>query len=389
MGAFPPKFPAYPDFPDGDAANPEEAARGGWEEHPTKAPPVKAPPLQQTAAANGFPNGAAAKHEAEIQRLIEKLRPRAPRPPRLPTRVIDTPPPRKPEPDLPQEAMKVSPGPQPPRRPPRPKEAGGHQSRPGGPIVEEERYPLISTKSMPAWGPCDPAAIFEARSVLEQVKADVPKHVCLDQYKQADNELIQLQMEFDNGLAKCANEAYVSSARAKAGAFTRCIAGEVRAAPHIREDSRMDLTHKLRAAERILPRKLEPPSQNVPKTPAPLGSEEEVGSPFKKGNGGTFKEGEFEINKKTPDRHIPAEVQKLRTRTVTKPQIVKEPEMEDEAHSPWTEPGAPRSLVNSQMPIAVAALHPGNPPCASAVRKRNSRAFLCEVRAELLTGPVV
>lgn len=111
----------------------------------------------------------------------------------------------------------------------------------------EPTYLLVSSKTNTAHGACDPQAIFEVRTSIEQVKADVAAHVCIEPYKAADNALLDLQDGFDKkGVAKCGNDDWIRAARLKIFAFRNCIRDEVRAAPYVRPETKNDLSYKMR-----------------------------------------------------------------------------------------------------------------------------------------------
>lgn len=310
-------------------------------------------------------------------------------PPRPPTRIVPTPTPvLRPEPEksaeqleeeLRQEEGPPPPRPPPPERPPPPPRRGGHYQH-GQP---EPIYEMQSFKVNPAHGACDPAAIFEVRAALEQVKADVPAYVCLDTYKAVDNALLDLRDGFDRGVAKCGNQAWVGMVYQKADAFHRCIVDEIRQAPHITPETRDDIDHKWRVSVRTLPRRLLWPEENV--APGRWGRrrqpggvrEEEVARKIRKGPE------EDSIADTIADSLPPeAHVKSQRPRGAPPVEVIKRsPNDGDIPNGPWTEPGAPPSLVNSQAPaLTVAALCPAVRPCAVSARRKRAEGFLCGVR---------
>lgn len=309
-------------------------------------------------------------------------------PPRLPTRVIDTPTKLKePEPEDDEAALekeiKKEEGPQPPKPPAKIEEPDGPRGKkwvkdPDMGPGPEPMYMMTEYRATPAHGACDPVAIFEVRSALESVKADVPAHVCLDPYKEADNALLDLQDGYDRTVAKCGNQSWVAKARQSCDAFRKCITDEVRSLDaHIRPETFIDLKAKLSDLETTVPSRLLWPEKNVPprpKHPQPADREQIL-------------EEEREIAK----IHLEPEVENLAAKlpagatihqpgrkkpTPIPPQIIERPpDDEDTASTPWTEPGSYPSLIHSQMPLAGVVLGPGPGTCASlAAARRRSKA---------------
>lgn len=334
-------------------------------------------------------NGALVDAKAPEVKHVTKVK--AKHPPRLPTRIIETPPfPKDPaEPEEEQEEVeeqiRKQEGPAPPKPPEPINEPPGAVARKRKQKEPEELFMMEQWQSTPAHGACDPAAIFSVRESLEQVKANVPAHVCLEEYKDVDNACLDLQTGFDKGLAKCANQSFVSLARQKANKFHACIKEEFRASPHVRPDTKADTAHKLRVSERtvlrdlIWPKKNKSPTQPHP-TPQEIREEEQAPDITK----------EPEHPDDNPGEDLPPQmtIQKKRKkpRPPPPPPIIKRPqELQGTGITAWTEPGAPESLVQAaQAPIAVVPLCPLSHPCAMAAqrrRRRRAEGFLFGVRA--------
>lgn len=323
-------------------------------------------------------------------------------PPRLPTQVIETPAKLKePEPPEEEEAalekeIKKEEGPQPPKPPAKIEEPDGPRGiakkikDPFESVKDPEpRYMLTESRATPAHGACDPVAIFEVRSALESVKADVPAHLCLDPYKEADNALLDLQDGYDRTVAKCGNQSWVSTARQACDAFRKCITDECTSLDaHIRPETLNDLKSKLSDLETKVPSRLLWPEKNVPPRPK---YQAQAQYPQAQAAQAAETEQIQEEEREIAKIHQEPEVENLAAKlpkgatirqpgrkkpTPIPPEIIERPaDDEDTGNSPWTEPGSYPSLIHSQVPMALVVLGPGPGTCSRlAAAKRRSKA---------------
>jgi hypothetical protein len=307
-------------------------------------------------------------------------------PPRRILRVIDTPrrpgePPPVPneEEELKKEIRQLEPA---PLRPPKVEEPEGPVGRKVYRKAEPkpERMIMIDSKKNPAHGPCDPAAIFEMRSRLEQIKADVPEHVCGDPYKEADNGLVDLQIGFNRGMAKCQNRYWQSITWQKIKNFHKCIKMNMEGAPHLRPEARRDMLSKLELADYYKQNLLYPFSKKT-RPPRPIRKKNQPLTPAEKEE---LQEIEREIiqqdkeAKENPEGFvkIPPEINvknKMPLRTPPPEGVVNEMP-KDTSETAWTEEGSPPSLIHAGMPVACAFLGMLWEP--SDVRRRIAEGFL-------------
>jgi len=342
------------------------------------------------------PDGAIKHARTEHEPIETKYS--AKHPPRLPTRVIQNPkfPVKEAEEEEVEEIeedIAKEMGPEPKPKPPPPVEA------PEGPVArkkkekdKEPEYQMVASKVNPAHGPCDPAVIFEQRARLEEIKSDVAAHVCLDPYKAIDNALLDLQDGFDRGIAKCANQSWVSLARQKAYQFHACIKAEVRAAPHITPQAKADIAHKLRASEGTIERSLIWPDKNVSPSWSPEAAKEHPVQAAPTPEEQKTIEEIQSTEEENPIERLPAKAKVhlpkgagSKKMEPPKPKVLapRPEEPKDTARSPWTEAGAPESWLRpAYAPVSAAVLLPDVRPCGAATRRRRAEGFLCRVKTE-------